>query len=242
MEVERREPVPNDEIRPHRLDQVGRSPGLVRVPGVRDEEAEVLRTARPLDSSGAEELVHRRSRHRRRLDRRRRGRDASDRGRPGDDGGVGRRGLHEPHRLAGVDRVAHGTRRRPADGGHASRSRGRGARKRRRELVRELRDLGRPDLEAGDDVEQALDDAVAGAGERATRMCSPPRRTRPKPRTRRSSSARWRSSHDDFAALVAQAGDVVATLQSASLFDDASAELEQAFAESDSCQALQADS
>jgi hypothetical protein len=34
----------------------------------------------------------------------------------------------------------------------------------------------------------------------------------------------------------------VATLQSASLFGDASDELEQAFAASDSCQALQADS
>ena len=47
---------------------------------------------------------------------------------------------------------------------------------------------------------------------------------------------------DDFAALADRARDIVATLQSASLFGDASAELEQAFAASDSCQALRADS
>ena len=109
------------------------------------------------------------------------------------------------------------------------------------QLVRELRDLGRPDLEAGDDVEQALDDAVAGlessyedvqsAAEDATEA-----------ENQTELVGALAELHDDFAALVAQAGEVVATLRSASLFDDASAELEQAFAESDSCEALQADS
>lgn len=47
---------------------------------------------------------------------------------------------------------------------------------------------------------------------------------------------------DDFQALLGQARDVVARLQSASLFGEASAELEQAFADSASCQTLQADS
>jgi hypothetical protein len=109
------------------------------------------------------------------------------------------------------------------------------------DLVTELRDLGPPDLDAGDDVEQALDDAVAGleasdddvhsAAEDATEA-----------ENQTEFLGALAELADDFAALVQLAGDIVATLQSASLFGDASAELEQAFADSTSCQSLQADS
>ena len=46
----------------------------------------------------------------------------------------------------------------------------------------------------------------------------------------------------DFQNLLNQIGDTVAALQSASLFGDASAELEQAFSDSESCQELQTES
>jgi hypothetical protein len=108
-------------------------------------------------------------------------------------------------------------------------------------LVTELRDLGPPDLETGDDVEQALDDAAAGlqtsfedvqsAGDDATEAESPSEL-----------GSALAELSQDVAALISEVGDVVATLRSASLFGDASAELEQAFAEADSCQALQTDS
>lgn len=109
------------------------------------------------------------------------------------------------------------------------------------ELVAELRQLGAPDLAAGDDVEQALDDVVAGleasfedaesAAEDATEAENPTELL-----------GALADLADDFAELADQAGDIVATLQSASLFGDASDELEQAFADSESCQSLQAES
>ena len=43
------------------------------------------------------------------------------------------------------------------------------------ELVSDLKGLDRPDVEAGDDVEQALDDAADGLRESATRRCRTPR-------------------------------------------------------------------
>jgi len=44
-----------------------------------------------------------------------------------------------------------------------------------------------------------------------------------------------------FQALLQQVQDTVASLQSASLFGEASAELEQAFADAESCQQLRAE-
>src|SRR5688572_23371768 len=103
------------------------------------------------------------------------------------------------------------------------------------DLVAELRDLGPPDLEAGDDVEQALDDAVAGLEESYEDVQSAAEDA-----TEAENQTEFLGAlaelADDFAALAAQVGDIVATLQSASLFGEASAELEQAFASSDSCQ------
>ncbi|HJR95437.1 MAG TPA: hypothetical protein VJ807_08355 [Gaiellaceae bacterium] len=109
------------------------------------------------------------------------------------------------------------------------------------DLVDELRDLGPPDLDAGDDVQQALDSAAAGLAASYADVQSAAEDAADADDTTELLEA-LADLADDFAALADQAGDIVATLQSASLFGDASAELEQAFAASDSCQALQADS
>ena len=109
------------------------------------------------------------------------------------------------------------------------------------DLVDELRDLGPPDLDAGDDVRQALDAAVAGlAADYADAQSAAEDAAEAEDQTELLGALAELA--DDFAALVDQVTDIVATLQSASLFGDASAELEQAFADSESCQSLQADS
>ena len=108
-------------------------------------------------------------------------------------------------------------------------------------LVDELRDLGPPDLETGDEVQQALDSAAAGLAASWADAQSTAEDAADADNQAELLEA-LADLADDFAALAGQAEDIVATLQSASLFGDASAELEQAFAASDSCQALRADS
>lgn len=109
------------------------------------------------------------------------------------------------------------------------------------DLVDELRDLGPPDLEAGDEVERALDSAAAGLAASYADVQSAAEDAADADDQAELLTALAELA-DEFAALGGQARDIVATLQSASLFGDASAELEQAFAASDSCQALQVDS
>ena len=108
-------------------------------------------------------------------------------------------------------------------------------------LVQELRELGPPDLEAGDDVEQALDDAASGLQESFEDVQSAAEDA-----TEAENQTEFLGAlaglADDFAALFDQVRDILETLQSASLFGDASDELEQAFAGSESCQSLQAES
>jgi len=109
------------------------------------------------------------------------------------------------------------------------------------ELVVQLRELGPPEVENGDQVEQALDDAAAGLQQSYESLQSA------------ASDAAAAEDQDDFIralallgddfqALLTQVQDAVATLQSASLFGEASAELEQAFADAVSCQQLRAES
>jgi hypothetical protein len=104
-------------------------------------------------------------------------------------------------------------------------------------LVTELRDLGPPDVVDGEEVDQALEDAVGGLEERYDELQSAASDALEAP-----SATALAGLADDFRALVEQARDIVATLQSASLFGEASAQLERAFADSASCQSLQADS
>lgn len=109
------------------------------------------------------------------------------------------------------------------------------------DLVDELRDLGPPDLDEGDEVERALDSAAAALAARYADVQSAAQDAADADDPADLLEA-LADLADDFAALADQPRDIVATLQSASLFGDASDELEQAFAASDSCQGLQADS
>jgi hypothetical protein len=104
-------------------------------------------------------------------------------------------------------------------------------------LVADLRDLGPPDVVDGDEVEQALDDAVGGLEETYGELQSAASNA-----NEELSGPALAGLAADFRALLEQPRDIVATLQSASLFGEASAGLEQAFADSASCQSLQADS
>jgi hypothetical protein len=110
-----------------------------------------------------------------------------------------------------------------------------------RTLVTDVRELGPPDVVDGEEVEQALDDATAGLEESYDEL-----QAAADDAIDASNQSEFLAAlaglADDFQALLEQARDVVATLQSASLFGEASAELEQAFAASASCQSLQAES
>lgn len=109
------------------------------------------------------------------------------------------------------------------------------------ELVVQLQELGPPEVENGDQVEQALDDAAAGLRQSYESL-----------QGAASDAAAAEDQDDfiralallgdDFQALLTQVQDTVATLQSASLFGEASAELEQAFADAGSCQQLRVES
>lgn len=105
------------------------------------------------------------------------------------------------------------------------------------ELVTELRELGTPDLEVGDEVEQALDDAIAGldtsyqalraAVDEAADAATPAEFVQA-----------ITDLADDYQRLLTQIEGTVAVLQSASLFGEASAELEEAFEGAESCEEL----
>ena len=108
------------------------------------------------------------------------------------------------------------------------------------ELVDDLERLGPPDLEARDEAEQALDDAADGLRESFDSL-----RTAAQGALDADSPTEFLQElaalAPQFQALLQQVQDTVASLQSASLFGDSSAELEQAFANADSCQQLRAE-
>lgn len=95
-------------------------------------------------------------------------------------------------------------------------------------LVDELKNVGPPDLEDGTDVEQALDDTADGlrAGYESLKAGA---QDAADAETSAAFLQALATLAPDFQNLVNQIGDTVAALQSASLFGDASAELEQAF-------------
>ena len=108
------------------------------------------------------------------------------------------------------------------------------------ELVSELQDLGPPDLEAGDQVEEQLDQSTAelessfdALKERADEVAdSPPSEF----------LQQLAGVASDFAALQTAIADRVTTLQNADVSKESKAELQQAFADAPSCQSLQAES
>ena len=106
------------------------------------------------------------------------------------------------------------------------------------ELVDDLQGLGPPDLEAGEEAEQALDDAADGLRQsfESLRAAVQSALDADSPTELLQELA---ALGPELQALVEQVQDTVASLQSASIFGDASAELEQAFADAESCQELQ---
>ena len=106
------------------------------------------------------------------------------------------------------------------------------------ELVDDLQGLGPPDLEAGEEAEQALDDAADGLRQsfESLRAAVQSALDADSPTELLEELA---ALGPELQALVEQVQDTVASLQSASIFGDASAELEQAFADAESCQELQ---
>jgi hypothetical protein len=109
------------------------------------------------------------------------------------------------------------------------------------QLVAELRDLGRPDLEAGAEVEQALDDAASGL-QASYESLKTDAEAAADADTPAAFLQELAALAPDFQRLFDQIGETTAALQSASLFGESSAELEQAFSDAESCQALRAES
>lgn len=108
------------------------------------------------------------------------------------------------------------------------------------ELVQDLKRLGPPDLETGEDVEQALDDTADGLSESFDSLRDSAQEALDAG-TPSEIVQQLAALAPQFEALQQQAEDTVASLQSASLFGEASAELEQAFADAESCQQLRAE-
>jgi hypothetical protein len=108
------------------------------------------------------------------------------------------------------------------------------------QLVSELQNLRPPDLEAGSDVEQALDDAADGlrASYQSLKTGAQNAADADTPAAFLQALA---ALAPDFQRLLDQIGKTTAVLQSASLFGSSSAELELAFSDAESCQQLQAE-
>lgn len=108
------------------------------------------------------------------------------------------------------------------------------------DLVEDLHRLGPPDLETGDEVEDALDDSVDGLRDSYDELDSAAQEAVDAGSPTEVLQA-LATLAPQAQALVQQAREVVASLQSASIFGEASAELEQAFASADSCQQLRSE-
>ena len=108
------------------------------------------------------------------------------------------------------------------------------------DLVQDLHRLGPPDLDTGDEVEDALDDSVDGLRESYDELDSAARDALDAG-SPAEALQQLAALAPQAQALVEQAREIVASLQSASLFGEASAELEQAFASADPCQQLRSE-
>jgi hypothetical protein len=109
------------------------------------------------------------------------------------------------------------------------------------DLIAELRDLGPPDLESGDELEQQLDSAADGLESSYESLAS---------QAQDAADAETPAAFLQALAALApqsqsfldQIQSTATDLQNADVSEDAKAELEQAFSESESCQALTAES
>jgi hypothetical protein len=108
------------------------------------------------------------------------------------------------------------------------------------DLVDDLKRLGPPDVDAREEAEEALDDAADGLEEGFDSLRSDAQAALDADTTAELVQE-LAALAPQFQALLQQVQDTVASLQSASLFGESSAELEQAFADADSCQQLRAE-
>lgn len=108
------------------------------------------------------------------------------------------------------------------------------------DLVSELQDLGRPDLEAGDQLEEQLDESTGQLESSFDTLKSSAEETADAPASEFLQQLAGVAS--DFAALQTAIATTVSTLQNADVAEESKAELQQAFADAPSCQSLQAES
>jgi len=108
------------------------------------------------------------------------------------------------------------------------------------ELVTQLRGLGVPDLEAGDELQQQLDDSAAELESKYDALRDSAEAAADAPPAEFLQQLSGLAS--DFAALQTSISTTVSSLQDANVGEESKAELEQAFADAPSCQSLQADS
>jgi hypothetical protein len=107
------------------------------------------------------------------------------------------------------------------------------------ELVTQLRDLGAPDLQAGDEVQQQLDDAAAELESKYDALRDSAEAAVDAPPAEFLQQLSGLAS--DFAALQTAISTTVSSLEDANVAEESKAELEQAFAAAPSCQSLQAE-
>jgi hypothetical protein len=108
------------------------------------------------------------------------------------------------------------------------------------ELMANLRDLGPPDLAAGDELEQELDTATAELESSFDALKESAESAADAPAGEFLSELAGLAS--DFSALQTAISETVSTLQNADAAEESGAELQQAFADAASCQSLQAES
>jgi hypothetical protein len=108
------------------------------------------------------------------------------------------------------------------------------------DLVTELRDLGPPDLEAGDQLEEQLDESTAQLQSSFDTLKESAEEAADAPPSEFLQELAGLAS--DFAALQTQISTTVSTLQDADVAEESKAELQQAFADAPSCQSLEAES
>jgi uncharacterized membrane-anchored protein YhcB (DUF1043 family) len=104
------------------------------------------------------------------------------------------------------------------------------------ELVTELRDLGPPDLEAGDELQEQLDESIGELESSFDSLQESAEEAADAPASELAGLA------SDFAALQDAIGSTASALENANVAEESKAELQQAFADTPSCQSLQADS
>ena len=108
------------------------------------------------------------------------------------------------------------------------------------DLVGQLRELGPPDLEAGDELQQQLDESADELESSFDALRDSAEAAADAPPSEFLQELAGLAS--DFAALQTAISTTVTSLQNANVGEESKAELEQAFADAPSCQSLRAES